>query len=125
MADGQIREDKVTCWRGAVEVGHARYRSTSQYRKCGLRGRRGSALSDWASVFERSKQEEVGVVLKGDVVLSIRAFIDAQVNNGRWIDRASVGGGCAKLAFQLAGSIAYAAHIWLRNRKLSHARVAE
>ena len=44
-------------------------------------------------------EEEVGLVGEGDVLLVIaQAFKDAEVNNGRWIDRSAVGTGCSTVS---------------------------
>lgn len=54
-----------------------------------------TAMCDRAGQLEGSEEEEVGLITEGDV-LPIGAFTleDSELNDGRWIDRSSIGGCC-------------------------------
>lgn len=95
MAHGQIGEDEVASLGRAVQVGNACYGHASQDRTdrwCAAVAN----LRDWAGIFQRSEQEEVGIVGEGDVsfiqVIVELGFIDSQFND-RWrVDGTAVSG---------------------------------
>ena len=93
VADRQIREEEVSGRHRSVKVGHAGHEHAGQDGE-GL-GRLGhAAVRDGPSGLERREEEEVGLVGKGDVLhRAIFAFEDAQRDDGRRIDRSSVGRG--------------------------------
>lgn len=78
----QVGEDEVTSLRGTIEVGNPSDRHTSQNGT----GRRASnaTMGNGTGSFQRSKEEEVGVVGKGNVgfvhISRIR-FVDTQLDN--------------------------------------------
>ena len=88
VANGQVRENKVPSWSWAVEVGHAGDRCAGQNREARGRGRTTTARGNGASILEGGKEEEVGVVCEGDLLL---AFEDAQLDNRRRVHGTSVG----------------------------------
>lgn len=95
MTNGQVGEDEVArfCW--AVQVGHARDRHSRQDGRRLSHGREIAALSHGTRQLERCEQEEVGLITKGDIfsILALAlTFVDAQLDDGWWIDRSSVGG---------------------------------
>jgi len=100
VTDRQVREDEVAGGSRTVEVGHACHRSASQDRKAGRRGR-GTAWGDSAGILKTGVKEEVGVVAERDFLVILE---DAQLDNRRWVDGATVG---ARLCAATTGSGAF------------------
>lgn len=88
VADGQVGENKVAgrCW--AVEVGHACNRGTGENGEARAAGGGRASGGDGAGILEAGVKEEVCIVGKRDFLV---VFEDAEFDNGRRVDRASVG----------------------------------
>lgn len=96
VANRQIGEQEVASQLGSVKISHAGDRHASQHRRCV--GRRGlqTALCHNTGVLERGIEEEVGVILEGNIPLLGNAKLftlkDAQLDDRRGVHGATVGG---------------------------------
>ena len=95
VANGQVGEDEIASLGRTVQVCNACYGHASQDRAdrwCSSV----ADLCDRASVFQRSEQEEVGIVCEGDVsfvhVIVEFGFVDTQFNDRWGVDRTTVSG---------------------------------
>lgn len=92
MSDGQIGEDEISSLGWSVEVSHARGRHASQ--DGGIVGGAilDTAVSNGAGLLKTGIEEEVGVVVKGDVLalLDGRTLNDTKLDNRRRVNRSSV-----------------------------------
>lgn len=130
MANGQVREYEVTGLSWAVEVCYSCDRHTGQH---GAGGRLAGnpPMGDGASRVQRSKQEEIGVVGKGDVslvhvIVGVR-LVDAEFHNGRRVDGPSVGRRCQEAMVSSTLDVALWEHetyTWHRHHRLVHAQAA-
>jgi hypothetical protein len=79
VSNRQVGEDEVTGFGGSVKVGHARGRNTREDGRVVGGGILNAAMGKRASMFQAGVQEEIGVVVKGDVLAlgNARAFNDA------------------------------------------------
>lgn len=95
VANRQIREDEIASLGRTVQVCNACYGHAGQDRADRRRSRI-TNLCDRASVFQRSEQEEVGIVGKSDVgfvhVIVEFGFVDTQFNDGWRVNRTTVRG---------------------------------
>ena len=90
MAYRQVRKDEISRGTGSVKIGHTSYWRTGQDGEC--RGcRRHAAFGHGACIFKRCEEEEVGIVLEGDVGFCVAlALEDFEFDDRRWIDWAPV-----------------------------------
>jgi hypothetical protein len=93
VANGQVGEDEIASLSRTVQVCNARYGHASQDRTdrwCSPVAN----LCNRASVFQRSEEEEVGIVGEGDVgfvhVIVEFGFVDTQFNDGWRVHRTTV-----------------------------------
>lgn len=129
MADRQVGEDEVACLGWAVEICHSRHGHSSEDGDllCGLLH---TAVDDGARRLEGSEDEEVGIVLEGDVVLHVICvnLVDAKLDHGRRVNRSSVRRSYGKVSMEIRRDIIIGTrspHIWLPNHMLSRALAVE
>lgn len=96
VADRQVGKDEVSSLSWSVEVGHARCRDTSQ--DGGIVGSSilDAAVSHGASLLQTGIEEEIGVVVEGNVLalLDGGTLNDTKFNNRRRVNRSSVAVSC-------------------------------
>lgn len=86
MSDGQIGEEEVASWGGSIEIGHARHRSACQDWEGGLRWCGSTTWGKRTCILQCRKEEEVGIVLEGDVGLDPVCYLeDSEVDDWRRI----------------------------------------
>lgn len=95
MTNRQVREDEIARLGRAIQVGDTCDWHTSQNRAVGSLPRV-TAVGEGAGILQRSKEEEVGIVRKGNigfVDVSVRVgLVYTQFNDRRRVDWAPVGG---------------------------------
>jgi hypothetical protein len=98
VTDGQIGEQEVASLDGTIEISHAGHGHTSENWRLVGSGSLDTAIGDDASMFQSGIEEEVGVILEGNVaplgLLPCRTLEDAQLDYRRWINRTTVGRSC-------------------------------
>jgi hypothetical protein len=75
MTNGQIREDEVASFARTIKIGHARDRHTGEYWNCWWCWM-STTMCNIPDRFQGCEQEEVGVVSKGDISISILSLHD-------------------------------------------------
>jgi hypothetical protein len=98
VAHRKIGEDEVAGFGWTVEISHARGRNTGKDRWVVGSGSRDTAMGDRASMLETGIEEEVGVVIEGDVlaIFDSEAFNNSELDNGRRVDGSTVAVGYRK-----------------------------
>jgi hypothetical protein len=92
VADRKIGKDEVAGFSGTVEIGHTRGGHTGQNRWVAGSGCVDTAAGDGASMLETGVEEEVGIVVKCDVLalLNSESLNNSKLNNRGRIDRSAV-----------------------------------
>jgi len=98
VPDGKVRKQEVARLDGTVQIGHARYRHAGEDGNIGRRSRGATRVSHQASVFKGGIEEEVGIVVEGDILLlsllPCCALEDAQLHDRRRINGATISRRC-------------------------------
>lgn len=90
----QIGEDKVTSFFRSVQVCHSGNRHSCQDGNLGSCNWLNASSSNGTSDFQGRKEKEIRLVGEGDVLsFMVLALKDAQLNNGRGINRSTIGRG--------------------------------
>lgn len=92
VANGEIGKDEIASLVGSVEIGHARGRNTSENGRVESGGSLNTAVCHGTSLLEAGVEEEVGIVVKRDVLAFFngRAFDDAKLDDRRRIHGTAV-----------------------------------
>jgi hypothetical protein len=97
MTNRQVWEDEVAGFVWSIKVSHTGDRHASEY--WNLRWSwMNTAMCHGSYRFQGCKQEKVGVVGKGNIIVSFLSFHNAQLDDWWRIDRSSIRGGCQSLA---------------------------